>query len=56
MRINVGIDIAKEVHWITAIDPDAVVLIDRKLLNTPAAIAELIDELASLASASRHCL
>ena len=37
MRISVGIDIAKEVHWITAIDADGVVRIDRKLDNTPAA-------------------
>ncbi len=31
MRINVGIDSAKDVHWITAIDPDGEVRIDRKL-------------------------
>ena len=48
MRISVGIDIAKEVHWVTAVDHDGVVLIDRKLANTPAAIASLIDELKGL--------
>lgn len=48
MRISVGIDIAKEVHWVTAVDHDGVVLIDRKLANTPAAIASLIDELKRL--------
>ena len=48
MQIDVGIDIAKETHWITAIDPDGVILIDRKLENTPAAIAGLIEELAQL--------
>ena len=31
MRISVGIDIAKEVHWVTAIDADGVVHLDRKL-------------------------
>ena len=46
MQISVGIDIAKEIHWVTAIDAAAVVLIDRRLENTPTAIAELIDELA----------
>lgn len=46
MQISVGIDIAKEVHWVTAIDAAAVVLIDRRLENTPKALAGLIDELA----------
>ena len=35
-RISVGIDIAKETHWVTAIDADGVVLLDRGLLNTAA--------------------
>lgn len=48
MRINVGIDIAKEIHWVIAIDADGGVQIDRRLLNTPAAIAVLIDELTAL--------
>ncbi|HEV2303046.1 MAG TPA: IS110 family transposase [Stellaceae bacterium] len=41
MQISVGIDIAKEIHWVTAIDADGVVRIDRKLANTPAEIAQL---------------
>src|SRR5918996_1314029 len=53
MQISVGIDIAKEVHWVTAIDPAAVVLIDRKLENIPTAIAKLIDELAALGGSVR---
>ncbi len=53
MRINVGIDIAKEIHWVTAIDADGVVRIDRKLLNTPADIANLFDELTALPGAVR---
>ena len=52
-RISVGIDIAKEIHWITAIDADGVVLIDRKLLNTPTDIAALADQLTSLSGAIR---
>ena len=48
MRINVGIDIAKEIHWVAAIDADGVVQIDRKLLNTPMDIAALADELTAL--------
>lgn len=48
MRISVGIDIAKEVHWVTAIDADGVVRIDRKLANTPPEIAQLAVELQAL--------
>src|SRR5688500_5794916 len=53
MRISVGIDIAKDVHWVAAIDADGVVHLDRKLDNTPAAIAAMIDELAALGGATR---
>jgi transposase len=53
MRISVGIDIAKEVHWVTALDADGAVHIDRKLPNTPAEIAALIDELAALGGTVR---
>jgi transposase len=52
-RISVGIDIAKEIHWITAIDADGVVLIDRKLLNTPTDIAALADQLTARGGAIR---
>lgn len=45
IRISVGIDIAKEIHRVTAIDADGVVHIGRKLENAPAAIASLIEEL-----------
>ena len=48
MRISGGIDIAKEIHWVTAIDAGGVVQVDRKLLNTPAGIATLVDELTAL--------
>lgn len=48
MHISVGIDIAKDVHWVTAIDPQGVIQLDRSLQNSPAAIAQLIDELSAL--------
>lgn len=48
MHISVGIDIAKETHWVTAIDADGVIHLDRKLANTPSALAELVDDLAAL--------
>jgi len=53
MRISVGIDIAKATHWVTAIDADGVVHIDRKLENRPSAIAALVDELAGLGDSPR---
>jgi transposase len=53
MRISVGIDIAKEVHWVTAVDADGVVRLDRKLPNRPTDIAALIEELDSLGGAIR---
>ena len=53
MRLSVGIDIAKEIHWVTAIDADAVVRLDRKLSNTPTDIASLASELAALSGVVR---
>lgn len=48
MRVSVGIDIAKEVHWVTAIDDYGEIRLDHRLDNTPAAIAALIGELRAL--------
>lgn len=53
MRISVGIDIAKDIHWVTAIDNDGMVHLDRKVDNTPAAIAAMIDELTALGGSVR---
>lgn len=53
MRISVGIDIAKDVHWVTALDAQGVIHLDRSLHNTPAAIAQLIDELRSFGNEVR---
>lgn len=48
MRVSVGIDIAKEVHWVTAIDDHGEIRLDHRLDNTPAAIAALLGELRAL--------
>jgi transposase len=48
MRVSVGIDIAKEVHWVTAIDDYGEIRLDHRLDNTPAAIEALIGELRAL--------
>lgn len=53
MPISVGIDIAKEVHWITALDHEGVVHLDRKLPNTPPDIARLAADLAALGGTVR---
>lgn len=52
-RISVGIDIAKELHWVTAIDGDGVVLLNRKLPNRPPDLAQLVGELTALAGQVR---
>lgn len=48
MRISVGIDAAKEVHWATAVTQDGQVLLDRKVDNTAEDIARLGAELTAL--------
>ncbi|MBX6331436.1 MAG: IS110 family transposase [Gemmatimonadaceae bacterium] len=48
MRIAVGIDIAKDAHWVTALDETGGVRLDRALPNTPGALAALCEELAAL--------
>lgn len=48
MRISVGIDAAKEVHWATAMTQDGQVLLDRKVDNTAEDITRLGAELAAL--------
>ena len=50
MGVAVGIDIAKEFHWVRAIEmSSSAVLLDRRVDNQPAALAALIDELQHLA-------
>lgn len=48
MRICIGIDAAKEVHWATAVSEDGRVLINRKLDNSAEDIGMLTDELKAL--------
>ncbi len=52
-RISVGIDIAKDIHWVTAIDAAGVVLLDRRLPNRPPDIAALATDLATLGGQPR---
>lgn len=49
MGVAVGIDLAKEVHWVVVRTQDGATALNRKLDNTPTAIAELINELETLA-------
>jgi transposase len=48
MSTSVGIDIAKELHWVSAIGEAGAVLLDRKLANTPEDLLRLVDELKAL--------
>lgn len=48
METFVGIDIAKEVHWVCALDAHGTVLLDQKLLNTPDDMTLLVEQLRKL--------
>lgn len=48
MRISVGIDVAKEVHWACAIDDGGRVLLDRAVANDPLDMEQLAVELRAL--------
>src|SRR5688500_8271503 len=48
MRVCVGIDVAKEVHWATAVSEAGEVLLDRRVPNEPGAIEELVGALRAL--------
>jgi transposase len=48
MRISVGIDVAKDIHWICAIDQDTRVLIDRAVENSQGAVDALVADLRRL--------
>jgi transposase len=50
MDVAVGIDVAKEFHWVRAINTtNSELLLDRRVDNQPQALADLIDELRRLA-------
>ena len=48
MRVSVGIDVAKDVHWVCALDRDARVLLDRAVANTQEDLDRLAAELRAL--------
>ena len=48
MRISVGIDVAKDVHWVAAIDNDARLRLDRAVDNTQEALDGLVADLRRL--------
>jgi transposase len=48
MRVWVGIDVAKEIHWATAVDDVGEVLLDRRVTNDPASIQTLVADLTAL--------
>lgn len=48
MKIFVGLDVAKEVHWACAIDSNATSVLSHAVANDPGQIAALIDEISAL--------
>jgi hypothetical protein len=48
MKIFVGLDVAKDLHWACAIDHDARPLFSRSVANDPAGIAEMIGQIEAL--------
>jgi len=53
MRISIGIDVAKEAHWATALDELGRVLLDHRVENTPPEIAHLVEALHALGGERR---
>lgn len=53
MKTFVGIDIAKEVHWVCAMDASGAIVLNRKLLNTAEDLHRLVDELRGLPQPAR---
>jgi transposase len=48
MDVFIGIDVAREVHWVCAMDRDARVLFSHAVDNDPSAIGDLITEIEGL--------
>jgi transposase len=47
--VAIGIDVAKDFHWVRALDRrDSDVLVSRRVDNTPAALAEFVEQLVDL--------
>jgi transposase len=53
MRYHIGIDIAKDAHWVTALDDQGQVVLDQRVENTPPALNALCDQLAQLGGERR---
>jgi len=53
MRYSIGIDVAKDAHWVTAIDDQGQVVLDQRVENTPPALSVLSDQLAQLGGERR---
>ncbi|PIV78936.1 MAG: hypothetical protein COW54_06800 [Rhodobacteraceae bacterium CG17_big_fil_post_rev_8_21_14_2_50_63_15] len=48
MKLFVGLDVAKEVHWVCAIDGNATSVLSHAVANDPGQIAGLIEEIDAL--------
>ena len=48
MRIAVGLDLAKELHWVTAVDETGTVRLDQAVPNDPPALDSLVTTLRAL--------
>jgi transposase len=53
MRYHIGIDVAKDAHWVTAIDDHGQVVLDQRVENTPPALGALAEQLAHLGGERR---
>jgi len=48
MRFSIGIDVAKEVHWVSVMNDLGEIVLDRALRNEPREVAKLVAELKEL--------
>jgi len=48
MRLAIGVDVAKDMHWVTALTEHGDVVLDRRVVNTPDELAALAAELVAL--------
>jgi transposase len=53
MGYSIGIDVAKDAHWVTAIDDRGQVVLDQRVENTPPALSALTEQLAQLSGERR---
>ena len=48
MRVSVGVDVAKDIHWVCAVDQDARILLDHAVSNTQADLNAFVADLKRL--------